>query len=222
MTIRNTGSAALSSARPTSPANESGNFRSRRAGRAHFRRARARADVHGAGGLHAVGGAHRGARLEVPERRPRTVRRPHSRPAGYGRRRSRLRSSVRPPCGRAGARPAGARARARGGDARCRRRARRSSEPTARSRARVRGLTVRPRRAGAGVRAEGLRLIMRIGGDANVVRLRIRPAARREPSARHRPELPLADRQPVRLRLSGAELRRRLAPGATGSRSPPA
>ncbi len=77
----------------------------------------------------------------------------------------------------------------------------------------VRGLTVRARIARARVRADGLRLVLRITGEANVVRVRIHrlSGARRGPLVAEAFRSPTSN--PVRLRLSGGEIRRRLTPG---------
>jgi hypothetical protein len=85
---------------------------------------------------------------------------------------------------------------------------------TARSaRPAVRSLTVPARIARARVRAHGLRLVLRIAGEANAVRVRIHrmSGARRGPLVAQAFRPPTSN--PVRLRLSDREIRRQLAPG---------
>jgi hypothetical protein len=85
---------------------------------------------------------------------------------------------------------------------------------TARStRPAVRQLTVRSRIERARVRAEGLRLVLRIAGEANVVRVRIHRMRATRKGARVAEAFRPPTSNPVRLRLSGADLRRRLTPG---------
>jgi hypothetical protein len=77
----------------------------------------------------------------------------------------------------------------------------------------VRSLTVPARIARARVRAHGLRLVLRIAGEANAVRVRIHrmSGARRGPLVAQAFRPPTSN--PVRLRLSDREIRRRLTPG---------
>ena len=85
---------------------------------------------------------------------------------------------------------------------------------TARStRPAVRSLTVRDRIARARVRAEGLRVVLRIAGEANVVRVRIHRLSGGRRGALVAEAFRSPTGNPVRLRLSGGEIRHRLTPG---------
>jgi len=84
---------------------------------------------------------------------------------------------------------------------------------TARSRAAIRGLSVRSVIARSRARTDGLRLVLRIAGDANVVRVRIYRTRDNKRGARVAQLFRSPTANPVRLRLADRALRRRLTPG---------
>jgi hypothetical protein len=81
------------------------------------------------------------------------------------------------------------------------------------TRATVRALTVAPRITRARVRAEGLRVALRIAGEANVVRVRIRRARDGWAGPLVTETFRSPTSNPVRLRLAARALRRGLTPG---------
>jgi hypothetical protein len=87
-------------------------------------------------------------------------------------------------------------------------------DTTARSsRAAIRRLTVSSVIRRARVRKDGLRLVLRIAGDANIVRVRIYRTHDSERGARVAQVFRSPTANPVRLRLADSSLRRRLTPG---------
>jgi hypothetical protein len=77
----------------------------------------------------------------------------------------------------------------------------------------VRSLTVRSVVARGRARVEGLRLVLRISGDADVVRVRVHRMRGTAKGALVSQAFRSATSNPVRLRIADRALRRRLTPG---------